>query len=124
MFYLPPFPPSPPAELNSTKLISITNSFIHNPQLPRSVTLPQYPLRAGPPLLPAVLAQMSAFDFLPAGVQDAFVLGLLFGGGVEAAVDGGVEGAAEGFADALFDGKGGVSDALRMGATAARECVK
>ena len=67
---------------------------------------------------------MSALDFLPAGVQDAFVLGLLFGGGVEAAVDGGVEGAAEGFADALFYVKGGVCYALRMGATAARECVK
>ena len=57
-------------------------------------------------MLPALLAQMSGLDFLPAGVQDAFVLGLLFGGGVEAAVDGGVEGAAEGFTDALF-GKGG-----------------
>ena len=107
--FFPPLPPSPPGELHSTQLHkthlnhSFIHSFIHNPQLPRSITLPQYTLRARPPLLPALLAQMSALDFLPAGVQDAFVVGLLFGGGVEAAVDGGVEGAAEGFADALLE---------------------
>lgn len=76
--------------------------FIHNPQLPLSPTLPQYPLRARPALLPAVLAQMPAFDLLLAGVEDALVVGLLLGAGVEATIDAGIEGAAEGFAYALF----------------------
>ena len=80
----------------------IVQSFIHNPQLPLSPTLPQYPLRARPALLPAMLAQMPAFDFLLAGVEDALIVSLLLGAGVEAAVDGGVEGAAESFAYALF----------------------
>ncbi len=86
-----------------------THSFINNPQHPLSLplplslppTLPQYPLRPRPALLPAMFAQMPAFDLLPAGAQHAFVVGLLLGAGVEAAVDGGVDGAAEGFADAL-----------------------
>lgn len=82
--------------------IRTVRSFIHDPQLPLAPTLPQYTLRARPALLPAMFAQMPAFDLLPAGVQDLFVVGLLFGAGVEAAVDGGVEGAAESFAYALF----------------------
>lgn len=46
---------------------------------------------------------MPALDLLFTGVQDPFVLGLLFRSRVEASVNGGVEGAAEGFANALFD---------------------
>ena len=49
-----------------------------------------------------MLAQMPAFDFLLARVEDALVVGLLFGAGVEALINAGVEGAAEGFAYALF----------------------
>lgn len=50
-----------------------------------------------------MFAQMPAFDFLSSRIQDALVVRLLLGGGVEAAVDGRVEGAAEGFADALVE---------------------
>lgn len=84
------------------------HSLIHNPQLPlpstatpTATTLPQYPLGPHTALLPAIFAQMPAFDFLFSRTQDALVVRLLLGGGVEAAVDGRVEGAAEGFADAL-----------------------
>lgn len=89
---------------------SSTHSFIHNPQLPlplpstptpAATTLPQYPLRPHTALLPAVFAQMPAFDLLSSRIQDALVVRLLLGGSVEAAVDRRVEGTAEGFADAL-----------------------
>ena len=48
-----------------------------------------------------MFAQAPAFNFLPSRIQDALIVRLLFGWGVETPVDGGVEGAAEGFADAL-----------------------
>lgn len=67
---------------------ALIHSLIHNPQLPLPPTLPQYPLRPRPPLLPAMLAQMPALNLLLAGTQHPFVLRLLLGAGVEAAVDG------------------------------------
>ena len=48
-----------------------------------------------------MLTQAPAFNFLSSGIQDALIVLLSFGRGVEAPVDGGVEGAAEGFANAL-----------------------
>lgn len=49
-----------------------------------------------------MLAQMPALDLLLAGIQHPFVVRLLLGWGVKAAIDAGVEGPAEGLAYALL----------------------
>lgn len=95
-------PPPTPSYQKPSLTYSLIHSFVHNPQLPSFPTLPQYPLRARPALLPAMLAQMPTLNLLPPCIQHPFVVRLLLGAGVEAAVDGGVERAAEGFAYALL----------------------